>query len=78
MAAPITATFVLVYLAGVFGLMFAGHAPGAQHEEEYVLAGVSLGSMFCNVTGFSIFIGLSSAVETLAAQYNGKQQWLIV
>eukprot|EP00960_Hanusia_phi_P018445 543942-Hanusia_phi.AAC.1 len=38
------------------------------------LAGVGLGVMYVNVTGASLLVGLSSALETLAAHFHGAQQ----
>ncbi|KDO23820.1 hypothetical protein SPRG_11252 [Saprolegnia parasitica CBS 223.65] len=69
LALPIMATFILGYLPGVVSLIFVGqiHRPDAK---EY-LAAASLSDMFFNVTGFSIGLGLASAMDTLASQAFG-------
>jgi len=79
MSLPMTLTLLLDYLGTVVGLMFSGHVKTSSNEEHtYILAGFSIGTMFGNITGFSILIGMSSAVETLAAQYNGAGDYKMV
>lgn len=53
---------------GIVSLLFIGHAEssGAVH-----IAAASLGNMFANVTGFSVGIGLCTAMDTLCSQAYG-------
>jgi len=44
------------------------------HVAEKELAGAGFGIMFCNVTGFSVLIGLSSGLDTVASQLFGAGQ----
>ncbi|KFK43773.1 hypothetical protein AALP_AA1G170900 [Arabis alpina] len=43
------------------------------HLNKLSLAGASLASSFCNVTGFSFIIGLSGALDTLSGQAFGAK-----
>lgn len=49
-------------------LAFVGNRDGATQEE---ISALGLGNMFCNVTGLSVVVGLSSGVDTLATQLYG-------
>jgi MATE family multidrug resistance protein len=54
--------------------MFAGtytDGPSSSSGQSVVFAGVSLCTMFTNVSFLSVLIGLASAVETLGSQNNG-------
>ena len=54
--------------------MFAGtytDQSSAQTGQSVVFAGVSLCTMFTNISFLSVMIGLASAVETLGSQNNG-------
>jgi multidrug resistance protein, MATE family len=64
-----------VVVSGSIGMYFSVVcliAVGHVGEEE--LAGVGFGIMFCNMTGYSVMIGLASGLETVASQLNGAGQ----
>lgn len=41
---------------------------------DVAIAGTALGASFCNVTGYSIIIGLLSALDTLLSQAYGAKK----
>ena len=65
---PVVLTMVMFYLANVVTMAFVGQLGSAD------LAAAGLASMFCNVTGVSIAVGLSSGLETQASQLFGAAQ----
>jgi MATE family multidrug resistance protein len=57
---------------GISNILFIGHI-GADE-----LAASALGVMFCNVTGYSVGIGLLAAMDTLGAQAFGAKNYMRV
>ncbi|KAI4346935.1 hypothetical protein L6164_007798 [Bauhinia variegata] len=70
MAAPMVAVTLAQFLLQFVSLMMAGHLGGALS-----LSGVALGTSFANVTGFSVILGISGALETLCGQTFGAEQF---
>ncbi len=59
-AIPNTITMFAFFIMEVISATFNGHMP-----EEEMIAGASLGSMYCAIVGLSISVGLNSALTTL-------------
>ncbi|KAK8914533.1 MATE efflux family protein 9 [Platanthera zijinensis] len=57
------------YMMNVISIMMVGHLG------ELSLAGASIGASLTNVTGFTILIGMASALETLCGQAYGAHQY---
>ncbi|KAI4352161.1 hypothetical protein L6164_006439 [Bauhinia variegata] len=66
-AAPMVAVTLAQYLLQFVSLMMVGHLGG-----ELSLSGVALGTSFANVTGFSVILGMSGALETLWANIRSR------
>ena len=69
---PVSVSEVVGMMFPVFCLIAVGHVG----EKE--LAGTGFGMMFCNLTGHSVLIGLSSGLETVASQLFGAGQHRLV
>ncbi|EFJ21258.1 hypothetical protein SELMODRAFT_268118 [Selaginella moellendorffii] len=69
LALPMMGVNLLQYSIQLVSVMFVGHLG------ELDLSGASIASSFCNVTGFSILLGLASALETLCGQAYGAKQY---
>ncbi|KAJ6793452.1 protein DETOXIFICATION 16-like [Iris pallida] len=69
LAAPLVAASLLQYSLQLISAMFVGHLG------ELPLSAVSLASSFANVTGFSVLLGMGSALDTLCGQANGAKQF---
>ncbi|OQR99133.1 Multidrug/Oligosaccharidyl-lipid/Polysaccharide (MOP) Flippase Superfamily [Achlya hypogyna] len=69
LALPVMGTFILGYLPGVVSLVFVGRMPSV--DTKVYIDAASLSDMYFNVTGFSIGLGLASAMDTLASQAFG-------
>ncbi|KAL8951693.1 MAG: hypothetical protein Q9222_002339 [Ikaeria aurantiellina] len=65
-AAPLIATFLLQYSLTVAGIFTVGHIGKVE------LAAVSLGSMTANITGYAIYQGLTTSLDTLCSQAYGS------
>jgi MATE family multidrug resistance protein len=59
---PISAGLVLLNVMGMASVFVLGHL-----ETKY-LAGVALTTMYCNITGFSVTMGMATALDTLCSQ----------
>jgi MATE family multidrug resistance protein len=70
-ASPAALSFFLNMGGNIVNMAFAGHYVLSNGEKSAVFAGISLATLFGNVSCRSIFIGMTSAVETLASQHNG-------
>lgn len=57
------------FLIGVTQTMFVGHIGALE------LAAATLSTTFCNVTGFSIAVGLLTAMDTLSSQAYGAKDY---
>ena len=69
-AVPVIGSFIVSYLINILLMIYASHY-GFENGNSDILAGVTLSNLFGNVTVFSLLIGLSSSVETLASQNFG-------
>nr|QEY08343.1 MATE efflux family protein member 5b [Crocus sativus] len=65
---PLIATSLLQTILRVISVMFVGHLG------ELALSGASMATSFAGVTGFSLMIGLGSALDTLCGQSFGAKQ----
>ncbi|XP_054823186.1 protein DETOXIFICATION 16-like isoform X2 [Prosopis cineraria] len=69
LAGPLIGVSLLQYSLQVIAIMFVGHLGNLP------LSGASLASSFSNVTGFSVLLGMGSALETLCGQAYGAKQY---
>ncbi|KAG9129739.1 hypothetical protein Leryth_015440 [Lithospermum erythrorhizon] len=67
-ALPMIIVTVSQYLLRAAPVIMLGHI------DELYLASSSIATSFCNVTGFSLILGMSSALETLCGQAYGAGQ----
>ncbi|XP_042504059.1 protein DETOXIFICATION 14-like [Macadamia integrifolia] len=68
-AGPMVAVTVSQYLLQVISLMMVGHLG------ELELSSTSIATSLTGVTGFSLILGMASALETLCGQAYGAQQY---
>ncbi|CAN7087056.1 unnamed protein product [Brassica oleracea var. botrytis] len=69
MAAPMVAVSVSTYLLQVISMVMTGHL------DELSLSSVAIATSLTNVTGFSLLVGFSGALETLCGQAFGAEQY---
>lgn len=69
LSAPVIITYVLEFLPGIVSMTLVGHLESPL-TKEYV-GGVSLSTMFMNLTGVAFGFGLATAMDTLCAQAYG-------
>lgn len=69
LAGPLVASCILQNVVQLVSVMFVGHLG------ELPLAGASLASSLANVTGFSLLVGMASALDTLCGQAFGARQY---
>ncbi|TVU30794.1 hypothetical protein EJB05_22435, partial [Eragrostis curvula] len=69
LAGPLVASCILQNVVQMVSVMFVGHL-GELH-----LAGASLATSLANVTGFSLLVGMASALDTLCGQAFGARQY---
>ncbi|OIW06959.1 hypothetical protein TanjilG_18347 [Lupinus angustifolius] len=65
---PLVSVSLLQYSLQMISIMFVGHL------RKLPLSGASLGSSFASVSGYSILLGMGSALETLCGQAYGAGQ----
>ncbi|KAL2335767.1 hypothetical protein Fmac_016980 [Flemingia macrophylla] len=70
MAAPMVAVTVSQYLLQVVSLMMVGHL-----GLLVSFSGVAIATSFAEVTGFSVLLGMSGALETLCGQTYGAEEY---
>ncbi|KAK6134628.1 hypothetical protein DH2020_031638 [Rehmannia glutinosa] len=71
-ALPMIITNVSYYFIPLVSVMFAGHLG------ELELAGSNLANSWASVSGFTLMVGLSGALETLCGQgYGAKLYWML-
>lgn len=68
LAGPLIGSSLLQYTLQVISVMFVGHLG------ELALSGASMATSFAGVTGFSLMLGMGSALETLCGQSFGAKQ----
>ncbi|KAL6903572.1 hypothetical protein ACP4OV_004385 [Aristida adscensionis] len=69
LAGPLVVSCILRKAVQMVSVMFVGHLG------ELPLAGASLAASLANVTGFSLLIGLSTAMDTLCGQAFGARRY---
>ncbi|XP_044426469.1 protein DETOXIFICATION 16 isoform X2 [Triticum aestivum] len=69
LAGPLIAGALLQNLIQMISVMYVGHLG------ELALAGASMASSFATVTGFSLLLGMASALDTLCGQAYGARQY---
>ncbi|WMV22847.1 hypothetical protein MTR67_016232 [Solanum verrucosum] len=69
LAVPLIAVNILQYCLQVISIMFVGHLG------QLPLSGASMATSFASVTGFSVLLGMGSALETLCGQAYGAKQY---
>lgn len=69
LAGPLVCVSLLQYSLQLISIMFVGHLG------ELSLSGASMATSFATVTGFSLFMGMASALDTLCGQSYGAKQY---
>uniref|UniRef100_A0A1D1Z036 Protein DETOXIFICATION n=1 Tax=Anthurium amnicola TaxID=1678845 RepID=A0A1D1Z036_9ARAE len=69
LAGPLMSVNLLQYSLNVISVMFVGHLG------ELALAGASMATSFAGVTGFSLLLGMGSAMDTFCGQAFGARQY---
>ncbi|KAJ9689538.1 hypothetical protein PVL29_014965 [Vitis rotundifolia] len=69
LAGPLMSVNVLLYSLQVISVMFVGHLG------ELALSGASMATSFASVTGFSLMVGMGSALDTFCGQSFGAKQY---
>ncbi|GER37081.1 MATE efflux family protein [Striga asiatica] len=69
LAGPMISVSLLQYCLQLISVMFVGHLG------ELALSGASMATSFATVTGFSLMMGMASALDTLCGQSYGAKQY---
>ncbi|KAH6822241.1 MATE efflux family protein [Perilla frutescens var. hirtella] len=69
LAGPLILVSLLQYCLQLISVMFVGHLG------ELALSGASMATSFATVTGFSLLMGMASALDTLCGQAYGAKQY---
>ncbi|XP_057974197.1 protein DETOXIFICATION 16-like isoform X1 [Malania oleifera] len=69
LAGPLVSVSLLQYFLQMISVMFVGHLG------ELALSGSSMATSFATVTGFSLLMGMASALDTLCGQSYGAKQY---
>ncbi|KAK4414216.1 protein DETOXIFICATION 16 [Sesamum alatum] len=69
LAGPLIMVSLLQFCLQLISVMFVGHLG------ELPLAGASMATSFASVTGFSLLMGMASALDTLCGQSYGAKQY---
>ncbi|XP_052180893.1 protein DETOXIFICATION 16-like [Diospyros lotus] len=69
LAGPIVSVNLLLYSLQLISVMFVGHLG------ELPLSGASMATSFASVTGFSLLVGMASALDTFCGQSYGAGQY---
>ncbi|GLU12951.1 hypothetical protein SLE2022_296040 [Rubroshorea leprosula] len=69
LAGPLVSVGLLWYSLQMISVMFVGHLG------ELPLSGASMATSFASVTGFSLLVGMASALDTLCGQSYGAKQY---
>ncbi|GLT60380.1 hypothetical protein SLA2020_331480 [Shorea laevis] len=69
LAGPLVTVSLLWYSLQMISIMFVGHLG------ELPLSGASMATSFATVTGFSLLMGMASALDTLCGQSYGAKQY---
>ncbi|KAJ8562795.1 hypothetical protein K7X08_031247 [Anisodus acutangulus] len=69
LAGPLMSVNLLLYCLQVISVMFVSHLG------ELALSGASMATSFSTVTGFSLLMGMGSALDTICGQSYGAKQY---
>ncbi|KAM6593603.1 hypothetical protein CsatA_001306 [Cannabis sativa] len=69
LAGPLISVSLLQFCLQMISVMFVGHLG------ELTLSGASMATSFASVTGFSLLMGMASALDTLSGQSYGAKQY---
>ncbi|XP_050893774.1 protein DETOXIFICATION 16 [Lathyrus oleraceus] len=69
LAVPLTSVGILQYILQTISIMFVGHLG------TLPLSGASMATSFAAVTGFTLLMGIASALDTFCGQSNGAGQY---
>ncbi|KAK9278060.1 hypothetical protein L1049_027618 [Liquidambar formosana] len=69
LAGPLISVSILQFCLQMISVMFVGHLG------ELALSGASMATSFASVTGFSLLLGMASALDTLCGQSYGAKQY---
>ncbi|TKY44768.1 MATE efflux family protein DTX1 [Spatholobus suberectus] len=69
LAGPLISVTLLNFCLSVISVMFVGHLG------ELALSGASMATSFATVTGFSLLVGMASALDTFCGQSYGAKQY---
>ncbi|EEF36019.1 conserved hypothetical protein [Ricinus communis] len=72
LAGPLVLVSVLQFFLQMISVMFVGHLG------ELSLTGASMATSFATVTGFSLLLGMASALDTLCGQSYGARQYYMM
>ncbi|KAB1220004.1 MATE efflux family protein 7 [Morella rubra] len=72
LAGPLISVCLSQYFLQMISIMFVGHLG------ELALSGASMATSFASVTGFSLLLGMASALDTLCGQSYGAKQYHIM
>ncbi|KMS97513.1 hypothetical protein BVRB_5g126270 isoform A [Beta vulgaris subsp. vulgaris] len=72
LAGPLILVGLLTFSLHIISLMMVGHLG------EIALSGASMATSFAYVTGFSLLLGMASALETICGQSYGAEQYHMV
>ncbi|XVE58819.1 hypothetical protein DITRI_Ditri04bG0199600 [Diplodiscus trichospermus] len=72
LAGPLIAVSLFQYCIQMISVMFVGHLG------ELALSGASMATSFATVTGFSLLLGMASALDTLCGQSYGAKQYSLL
>ncbi|KAM1026524.1 hypothetical protein ACFX15_038814 [Malus domestica] len=72
LAGPLICVSLLQYSTQIIAVMFVGHLG------ELSLSGATMALSFTSVTGFSLLMGMSSALDTLSGQCYGAKQYRLM
>jgi Na+-driven multidrug efflux pump len=73
-AAPLVFSYFLRLGESFIAIYFASHLSRAENDTA-IFAGISLAQMFVTISSVSLFIGMSTALETLGSQFNGAKNY---
>ncbi len=68
---PLVGSYLCSQLFSLVSILFVGHLGATE------LAAISLGSVYLNLTGHAILLGLMTAIDSLCAQAFGAQQYKV-
>ncbi|XP_057446973.1 protein DETOXIFICATION 16-like [Lotus japonicus] len=72
LSGPLISVTLLNFCLNLISVMFVGHLG------ELALSGASMATSFASVTGFSLLVGMASALDTLCGQSYGAKQYRLL